>query len=52
MLIADKVQNFKDYLKYQNRDKIHDEYFVQWLSALCAKEKDWLDMIKIIDIAD
>ena len=50
MLIADKVQNYKDFLLYHKktheRSKKLDEYFNNWFKLL---EIDYLELVKIIE---
>lgn len=53
MLIADKVQNRKDFLKYHagvhQKSKELDEYFKNWLQALSVTEKQYDYFISLID---
>jgi hypothetical protein len=50
MLIADKVQNRKDFLIYHKgshpRSEMLDFYFNSWLKALDVNEETYLDLVK------
>lgn len=52
MLIADKVQNRKDFIRHhkgthQNSARL-DQYFSEWLSALGVDENEYNDLIQIL----
>jgi hypothetical protein len=53
MLIADKVQNFKDFITYHygphaRSDKLYD-YFHRWLYALDVSHERYQELCKLID---
>jgi hypothetical protein len=49
MLIADKVQNCKDYLMYQQFEKRMLDYFRRWFAAL---DLTWADYVRLAAVAD
>ena len=53
MLIADKVQNYKDFITYHKdthaRSKDLDTYFNEWLTVLGVDNQNFLDFCKLID---
>lgn len=53
MLIADKVQNYKDFVTYHQKTHARsselDDYFNIWLEALGVSDKQYGELIKLID---
>lgn len=54
MLIADKVQNYKDFVEYHygvhERSKELELYFETWLQVLGVSSKDYISLCGVIDI--
>lgn len=55
MLIADKVQNYKDFVTYHQktheRTSELDDYFNIWLNTLGVSDKQYGELINLIDLA-
>lgn len=53
MLIADKVQNYKDFLKYHKeshpRANELNEYFIQWLTALDISQDQFFSLCRELE---
>jgi hypothetical protein len=53
MLVADKVQNYKDFVTYHQKTHAHsselDDYFNIWFEALGITDKAYVDFCKLID---
>lgn len=53
MLIADKVQNYKDFVTYHQKTHARsselDDYFNIWLEALGVTDKQYVEFCKLID---
>ena len=55
MLIADKVQNYKDFVTYHQKTHARssqlDDYFNMWLDRLGVFDKQYGELINLIDLA-